>query len=285
MKNLNQRASCYDPRDDSSTSAIQKTAFLGIGAHQDDLEFMCFDAILKGLNGDGFSALILSDGSGSARNHSHQNLSPQEFSQLRNEEQKNAAKLASYKQLIQLNHPSSVIKERNASLIAEISDIIQASSPQVIYTHNPFDKHLSHVATLECVVSAILELAPQDRPKKLIGCEVWRSLDWLPQKRKLIFEIDAEAQIRDQLLECFPSQSGESKNYSKAVQGRRICNATFLDSYNKDQFLQVEYAIDLSEVISQKPVSLHNFSNRVLEEFKTEIFLNLGQPKTDKNKG
>ncbi len=256
----------------SGENPILPSRILGVGAHQDDLEFMCFNAISDGREAGGFSGVILTNGSGSTRNPEHEPLSPEKYSLVRNREQIKAANIGGYRQIIQLNHPSVDVKMANPKeAIQEMFEILTEMRPQIIYTHNPFDKHLSHIATLNVVVKAILEMPLIDRPKQLFGCEVWRGLDWLPSKFKLVWPIDDSGALRDQLTQCFPSQSGRSKNYAQAIKGRRQCNATFLDGYQKDQFQHAEYGIDLGVLIGEKPKSLASFCEEVLEEFQQEI--------------
>ena len=274
MKFHNPSASIVFPKSDQpsvNTQSIQ-SRILGIGAHQDDLEFMCFHGILEGRKQGGFTGLILSNGAGSSRGEAFTHLSEEEFCEVRKQEQIQAANLAGYQQIIQLGHPSKNIKSIDRShAIRDVLEVLNNVKPEKIYTHNPFDKHDSHIATLIVTIEAIKLMAPEDRPKKLFGCEVWRSLDWLPSSLKIEFDVSNEASLRDDLLKCFPSQTQDSKNYAEAVNGRRIANATFSDAHTLDKSLQTEHAIDLSHLIGEDSNAALYFVREVQNKFATEI--------------
>jgi hypothetical protein len=54
----------------------------------------------------------------------------------------------------------------------------------VVYTHNPADKHDTHIGVVIAALQAMRELPREQRPKKVIGCEVWRNLDWMNDRTK-----------------------------------------------------------------------------------------------------
>ena len=62
-------ADCYLPQADEAPSALRKTTHLGVGAHQDDLEFMAMHGILECYEKDDqwFGGVTCTNGAGSAR--------------------------------------------------------------------------------------------------------------------------------------------------------------------------------------------------------------------------
>ena len=104
-----------------------------------------------------------------------------------------AAKIGQFSFMAQLGHPSSHAQAagKRKSLITDIKAVIQAAQPEIIYTHNPFDKHATHIGVMLATLAAIRELPEKERPQKLFGCEVWRALDWLPDSEKTIHDVSA----------------------------------------------------------------------------------------------
>ncbi len=99
-----------------------------------------------------------------------------------------------------------------------------------MYTHNLADKHDTHVAVALRVVSACRALEPALRPKQLIGCEVWRDLDWLCDADKVRMPVDQREHLQQALLGVFDSQIAGGKRYDLATAGRRKANASYFES-------------------------------------------------------
>jgi LmbE family N-acetylglucosaminyl deacetylase len=255
--------------------AVTRTTHLGIGAHQDDLEFMALHGILSCFqkNDLWFSGVTCTDGAGSSRTGAYADFSDDEMKAVRIEEQKTAAKIGQFGFMAQLGHPSSHAKtaDKRKSLIEDIKNILQAAQPDVVYTHNPFDKHATHIGVMLATLAAIRELPEEGRPGQLLGCEVWRALDWLPDSAKTIHDVSAHPNLAASLNGVFDSQITGGKRYDLAVEGRRMANATFFDSHSVDTANRIQYAIDLSELIASE-TSLENFMQEKLTQFNQEIF-------------
>ena len=255
--------------------AITRTTHLGIGAHQDDLEFMALHGILNCFQKEDrwFGGITCTDGAGSSRTGAYADFTDDEMKAVRVEEQKIAAKIGHFSFIAQLGHPSSHAKaaDKRKSLIADIKGLIQAAQPEVIYTHNPFDKHATHIGVMLATLAAIRELPKEKRPQKLFGCEVWRALDWLPDSEKTVHDVSPHPNLAASLNGVFDSQIAGGKRYDLAVEGRRLANATFFDSHSVDASNRVQYAIDLSELISEE-TSLEDFMQAKLNLFNQEIF-------------
>ena len=265
----------YIPDSDPLDKAVARTTHLGIGAHQDDLEFMALHGILSCFQKSDcwFGGVTCTDGAGSSRTGAYADFSDDEMKTFRVEEQKTAAKIGQFSFMAQLGHPSSHAKasDERDSLIKDIKSILQAARPETIYTHNPFDKHATHVGVMLATLAAIRELPKEERPKQLFGCEVWRALDWLPDSVKTIHDVSAHPNLAASLNGVFDSQITGGKRYDLAVEGRRLANATFFDSHSVDDANRVQYAIDLSELISEE-TALRDFMQEKLNQFNKEIF-------------
>jgi LmbE family N-acetylglucosaminyl deacetylase len=170
--------------------ALNRTSHLAISAHQDDIEIMAAGPILQCYqkNDLWFTGVVVTDGRGSPRNGIYEKYTDDEMYQVRRVEQMKAASLGEYAAQILLDYPSTAVKApENQSVVEDLVSILVATRPQHVYTHNLADKHDTHVATALRVIQAVRLLDPADRPQTLIGCEVWRDLDWMLDSDKEVF--------------------------------------------------------------------------------------------------
>lgn len=84
----------------------------------------------------------------------------------------------------------SVVKDAaNRQLELELVKILKQAKPDVVYTHNLLDKHDTHIATVLAFFRAIRSLPSEERPRQVIGCEMWRDLDWLNDEDRLVLDV------------------------------------------------------------------------------------------------
>ena len=270
----NPAANLYVPSGDEVAASLHRTTHLGIGAHQDDLEFMAMHGILECYRQPDkwFSGITCTNGSGSARTGPFANISDEEMMGIRAEEQREAARVGEYSFMAQLGYASSDIKgELRDAFVEDLMNLIDAAAPDVIYTHNPADKHSTHIAVVTAVVAAIRLLPEDRRPHRLIGCEGWRDLDWLPDGRKLVMNVDPHPELAMKLNAIFRSQISGGKRYDLAVQGRRRANATFFDSHSVDACEASIYAMDLSPLMQDDSLSLSAFTLELVDAFRADV--------------
>ena len=260
--------------------AQARTSHLGIGAHQDDLEFMAFHGISSCYeqNGAWFSGVTCTDGGGSSRKGKYAETSDDEMKIIRKEEQRRAAELGKYSFMAQLGYPSAVIKdaEKRNALVDELEVLLLTTQPEIIYTHNPADRHATHVGVFLAAIEAIRRVPPFSRPKKVYGCEVWRDLDWLCHEDKMALDVSGHPDLAKQLNACFDSQIAGGKNYGDAVIGRRKANATFYDSHSSDVVDQLWFAMDLTELAEDETLSINDFVDAKLKRFQSAVIETLG---------
>lgn len=259
----------------SMAEALANTTHLGIGAHPDDLEVMAAHGILQcQLQEDlQFFGITCTDGAGSAKAGDFQSLTSKDLVQLRQQEQLASAQLGEFCGIQMLGWSSQQVKTQwNESLIEQLSKTIKASQPKVIYTHNPMDKHQTHVAIFAHVIEALRRLKYQ--PQKLYGCEVWRGLDWLSDKDKEVLAITDPQKVSD-LIACHRSQTESGKDYSRATLGRMAANATFFDAGAIDQNQYQLFALDLLPLLQNPKLSFTEFADQKIKLFAQEIKTNL----------
>lgn len=278
MKLSHPNADLFVPDRLEPDAALARTTHLGVGAHQDDLEFMALHGILECFQREDrwFGGVTCTDGAGSARTGPYADFTNDQMKAVRVKEQQTAAVIGQYSFVAQLAHPSAVAKgaDLRAPMIADLVEILRSAPPDIVYTHNPLDKHATHVGVFIALLEAIRSLPASERPRQLLGCEVWRGFDWLPDELKVIQNLDAHPNLAASLNGVFDSQITGGKRYDLAVEGRRLANATFFDSHSTDDASRVSYAIDLSELMNSEQ-SVYEFCAGVLDRFKSEVLAGL----------
>jgi len=254
--------------------ALTRTTHLGIGAHQDDLEFMAFHGIAACLHSNErwFGGIICTDGAGSSRTGPYAEMSDEDLCEVRMREQRQAADIGRYSFIAQLNYPSASISHPlGTPIVSDLRELITSAKPDVIYTHNPADKHATHVRVLVAVLAAIQSLPSTDRPSALYGCEMWRGLDWMDDADKVVMDVSGHGHLASALNGVFDSQIAGGKRYDLAVAGRRKANATLLDSHRGDGMTDAAFAMDLSPLIGKDPSDLVDFTLGFVSRLRSNI--------------
>ena len=255
-------------------AALARTTHLAIAAHQDDVEIMACDGILRCFRQDDawFCAVVATDGSGSPRDGLYRDYTDVEMQAVRRDEQKKAAMVGEYGALVMLDYPSAQIKDRaDDAVVADLVRLLQATRPGEVYTHNPADKHDTHVAVALRAVEAIRRLPAGERPRRLYGCEVWRDLDWLVDTDKLAFDTSAHESLQAALLGVHDSQICGGKRYDLATLGRRRANATYYASHDVDVATGMSFAMDLTPLIQEPERSVGAYVQEQIARFAEDV--------------
>ncbi|MFA9453959.1 MAG: PIG-L deacetylase family protein [Candidatus Aminicenantaceae bacterium] len=274
MSIIQPNADVYIPDGVAFEEALQRTTHLAVGAHQDDLEIMAFDGILKCFEQENmwFTGIVLTNGGGSPRDGDFKDTTDEEMQEIRRQEQKKAADIGKYGALIQLDYPSSVVKnDIQTGPVDDLEAIIELAKPEVVYLHNPADKHETHVASFLRALAAIRNLPRDMRPDEAYGCEVWRDLDWLPDEYKIAFDVSAQPELQIALLEVFESQISGGKRYDLATLGRRRANATYYASHGTDTATSMIYAMDLMPLVKDAGLDIKLYVQGHIERFGEKV--------------
>ncbi len=274
MQLQNPDTDVYVPDGSTLVEALARTTHLAIGAHQDDIEFMALHGILQCFNQDDrwFSGITVTDGGGSARSGPYEKYSDEEMRKLRLAEHRKAALVGDYACQIQLGFPSAVAKDAsNDDVEAYLKAILEGATLEVVYLHNPADKHDTHVACCLRAIAALRGLPEEKRPAKVYGCEVWRGLDWMHDADKQILRLDDRANIAEARCGVFDSQISGGKRYDLAVQGRYLSNATFYESHEVDKHHRLSFAMDLTPLVHDPSLSIADYTLTFLRNTKDDI--------------
>lgn len=269
------RTDLYIPDQVSVAEAQARSSHLGIGAHPDDLEFMAYHGIATCYEQKDawFSGITCTDGRGSARTGTFAKKSDSEMVAIRAKEQRRAAKIGRYGYMAQLGIASSVIKNprTRTKLVDKLEYLLIVTQPEVLYTHNPADRHASHVAVFYAALEALRRIPPNSRPKKVYGCEMWRDLDWLEPEDKVALDVSDYPELAQRLSNCFKSQIEGGKNYANAILGRREANATFYHSHLVDTCKRLCYAIDLTPLVENDSLTARDLINDKIKRFTKAV--------------
>ncbi len=272
---LNQSAAqLFIPDSAPESEALPRITHLGIGAHQDDLEFMAFHGILNCYHSDTewFGGVTCTDGGGSPRSGPYAGMSDEDTKKVRVQEQNDAAQVGHFSAMWQLAYPSKEIKDpANDSLAEELAAILRISRPRVVYTHNLADKHDTHIAVVLAAIRAMRSLPKEDRPEKVLGCEVWRGLDWMNDSEKIALDVSAHENLAMALNGIFDSQIAGGKRYDIATLGRRRANATFFESHATDEADQLSFAMDLTALVEDPSIDPIEFTKDVIRRFSEDV--------------
>jgi LmbE family N-acetylglucosaminyl deacetylase len=254
------RSEVFVPDGIDAAKALSRTTHLGIGAHPDDLEIMAIHGILACYESDSawFTGVVATDGGSSVAGEAARSSSlgapatkrgdgEAELTERRRAEQKRAAELGKHGALVLLDHSSGAVKDLGDSAIVEdLVTVLRAAPAGVLYTHNLADAHDTHVAVALAVIAACRRLGDAERPRRVIGCEVWRDLDWLSGDAKLAMPLGDREELEGALIRVFGSQLERRKRFDVGALGRRRANATFSDIHRADDHAAVVWGMDLT---------------------------------------
>ncbi len=254
-------------------AALARTTHLGVGAHQDDLEIFAIHGILGCFQRPDrwFSGIVVTDGAGSPRDGEYASYDDEEMKEVRRREQKKAASIGEYGAQVLLDHPSKAVKEGAAEVVGDLAALVTSCAPEVIYTHNLADKHDTHVAVTLRLLTALQRVDPNARPRRLIGCEVWRDLDWLPDALKVALPIDGHENLQAALLGVFDSQIAGGKRYDLGALGRRRAHATFGESHEVDRHGGVVLGMDLTALMHEGTRDPLGLIEETLTAFRADV--------------
>lgn len=272
MRLHNPTADVFVPDGVPVETALQRVTHLGIGAHQDDLEFMAFHGIVAGYAQRSFGGVTCTNGAGSPRAGRYAQYTDEQMRAERREEQRQAARLGHYSVMIQLDYPSPAVKQPPAeALTTDLVEILRATRPAVVYTHNPADKHDTHVAVAMATLRALRALPPTERPRAVYGCEGWRDLDWLPDEAKVLLDVTGHDELARRLNAVFQTQIAGGKRYDLAVAARRRANATFLESHATDTAEAVIIAMDLTPLVREPQRDVAEYVLDFVQQFAADV--------------
>lgn len=280
MRFKNGGADIYVPDGVEAVKALSRVTHLAIGAHQDDLEIMAYHGIAQCYDADDrwFAGITCTNGGGSPRSGPFAGYSDEQMQGVRRQEQRLAAAIGRYAAVIQLDYSSASIKgPRRQDLIEDLKQVFSHCKPSFVYIHNPADKHDTHIAVMTAAIQALQAVRPEVQPSKVLGCEVWRDLDWALDEDKVALDVSGNEHLQAALLGVYNSQIAGGKRYDLAILGRRRANATFFQSHSLDQATALTYALDLTPLLKDRRLEIGTLVQTLLERFTADVLEKLAK--------
>ncbi len=254
--------------------ALERTTHLGVVAHADDLEILAYAGILACFRREDrwFTGVVLTDGGGSSRSEAYAAVSDADFLKIRVAEQRKAAVIGEYAAVIQLGRSSADAKgPGRAAIVDGLVDVLRNTKPATVYTHNPADRHDTHVATALATIEACRRLPAAARPARLLGGEVWRDLDWLADPDKVAEDVSGRDHLASALIGVYDSQIAGAKRYDLAVMGRRRAHATYHRSHALDASPMLSFAMDLTPLVTDPGLDVFAHVDACIGRFRDEV--------------
>ena len=219
-----------------------------------------------------FTGVVVTNGAGSPRTGPYAQFSDEQMQGVRRAEQRAAAELGHYNLMIQLGHPSSDVKTPSVrGVFSDLLTIFGGCSPEVVYLHQPADKHDTHVAVLLRCLEALRGVPRDRRPQRVLGCEGWRGLDWLMDSDKVALDASGLPDLSAALVKIFDSQISGGKRYDLATLGRRTANATFHNPHQTDQSTAITWALDLTRLVADESLSVSDFTLELVDQLRRDV--------------
>lgn len=273
-------AKIYVPDNTPVEAALARTTHLCIAAHQDDIEIMSAQPILECFQQKDkwFTGVVVTDGRGSPRDGIYAKYVDDEMRLVRFKEQRKAAYVGEFSAQVMLDMPSKIIKDvsRNEP-VEDLVALLRATKPQLVYTHNLADKHDTHVAVALRVIEALRKLDQAERPERVVGCEVWRALDWMVDSDKVLMNVSDHENLQFALLGVFDSQIAGGKRYDLASMGRRRANATYFESHGVDATTGLSYAMDMTPLMNDAGKNPAEFTQEFIQRFAQDVNERIGR--------
>lgn len=274
MRLANPGAEIWTPDGTPLPDALRRTTHMGICAHPDDLEIVAYRAILDCFSSPErwFTGVVVTNGAGSSRKGPYAAYTDDQMMAIRRVEQRKAALVGEYSVQAMLDYTSAQVKDPALdAVVEELEALLRATRPQVLYTHNLADKHDTHVAVALRVIAACRRLEPEARPRRVIGGEVWRDLDWLNDDDKVVEDVQDRESLAVALLGVFDSQITGGKRYDLATLGRRRAHATYHESHEGDASQALSFAMDLTPLVRDTSRDPQAHAQGFIDRFGAEV--------------
>ena len=253
--------------------ALARVTHLGVVAHPDDLEMLALPMIAhcRDRSDAWFGGIVCTDGAGRPTLADDASGSERsEVASIRWAEQCAAADIGRYAVVIGLGHPSAdVIDDGGTGLVRELAPLLAAGGASTVVTHNPADRHRTHVAVCRATIDALRDIEADPESTKVLGIEGWGDLDWLVDDDKVRLDCSDATDLAAELVACFPSQL-RHKRYDLAAEGRRRANATLAEPRADDCGTESVTGIDLSPLLGGTE-DLASFTLAHIERFRGEV--------------
>lgn len=274
MHFANPGAELFVPDGLPEPAALARVTHLAIAAHPDDIEIMAYHGIAAcfGSEEHWFGGVVVSNGAGCPRRGHYATLTEEQMLDVRRREQRKAAFVGEYAAVALLDYPPEQHRDPdNPAPTADLRALLDATRPQIVYTHNLADRHDAHVAVALRTIEMLRSLPTAARPERLLGCEVWGDLDWLVEQDRTALDVGTHENLAGALLGLYDSQIDGGKRYDLAALGRRRAHATYLAFLETDDSTGLSLAVDLTPLLHDADLDPGEFMCARVERFRQDM--------------
>jgi hypothetical protein len=94
---------------------------------------------------------------------------------------------------------------------------------------------------------------------------------------KVVLDVSGHENLSAALNGVFDSQIAGGKRYDLAVTGRRLANATFLESHATDNLDQAWFAMDLTPLAQDDQLDIETYVLDAIQRFADDVKTRLGR--------
>ena len=229
--------------------------------------------------------MVCTDGAGAPRAHPDEDPEAHALRRTRRDEQRAAARRGRYSAVVQLDHASEDVRAAvSPEVVRDLARVLDSTRPKIVYTHSPADAHATHVGVCVAAIEAIRSLPELARPDEVLGCEVWGSLDWLPEETARALDLGSDAASWSALVQVFVSQT-HARPYHEGALGRSRANAVFRDAHSVTSDERLWRAMDLTPLVRGDGPDLEDWVRAQIAGFERGILARIAAARGDRQRG
>ncbi|MDF1678813.1 MAG: 6-phosphogluconolactonase, partial [Legionellaceae bacterium] len=261
------------------STCLEKTTQLGVGAHPDDVEIMAGPDMLAAK--DTWLTLVVTDGAATSNtlNGDYAKYSPEALTNMRQAEQRKAAKRANVPLIICKFPTAAIAGDMGTETLDDakktMSSLVQAMpNLTTVIGHQPSDVHDTHIRVLALQVHALRTLSDmQLKGITVLGREVWGLMLAIEARlRKKLVMTEAELDEWAELIAVYESQiAGQGRDYSLTTIERARGNAGYqTHPHGANPPVGLLLALDLTDLVYDKKLCVSQFEARLLRELEKQ---------------
>ena len=225
-----------------------------------------------------FTGVVVTDGRGSPRDGLYKDTATKRCAWSASRNSARRPIVGEYAAQVLLDYPSKMIKDASRKEpVEDILAILRATQPAGRLHPQPGRQARYPCGVALRVIEALRRLDPAERPDRLLGCEVWRALDWMVDADKVTDGPDRHENLQAALLGVFDSQIAGGKRYDLASMGRRRANATYFESHGVDNTTGLSYAMDMTPLMNDANLDPAAFVSGFIQRFANDVQERIGR--------
>ncbi|MDF1683346.1 MAG: 6-phosphogluconolactonase [Legionellaceae bacterium] len=277
-------------------ACLEAAVRISVGAHPDDAEIMAGPMMLEASSP--WLTLIVTNGAATNNtlNGEYSKYTPEELTSMRQQEQREASRFAGVP-LIMCKFPTPAITgdmgvgvlQRARVTLGELFGAMQ--SLEMVYGHNPFDEHDTHVNVFAEQVEALRGLSDERLSRiKIRGMDVW-GIQHVAKTRQLKIPVEHEHEhvLTEwyKMINFYKSQiASQGRDYSETTINRARGNAGYhTHPHGANPAPGLILATDLTDLVHRKSLSISNMVRELISDLNEQEIHQKDMILRDRNAG